>query len=292
MRVEIDPSSGVCFGVEKAIEHAESLLSSGDKLYGLGFMVHNRNEIERLEKLGMETIANEKLRDLENSTILFRAHGEPPETYEMAGKNGNRIIDATCPIVLKLQKRIRDTYKKIDHQLEQIVIFGKIDHPETVGLMGQIGNDAKVVGSLIDLQKIDPSRNVHLFSQTTMDPGDFSRIESALSKLLVASGSSMESSCTICSQMKKRKPGLADFAVNYDVMIFVSGKNSSNGRMLFDYCKSINPNSFWISDERELEKDWFHKIHSVGISGATSTPSWQLESVRESIQKLTIVFSK
>jgi 4-hydroxy-3-methylbut-2-enyl diphosphate reductase len=252
-------------------------------------MVHNRIEIERLESLGMETITNENLGNLENSTILFRAHGEPPESYERASKNGNRVIDATCPIVLKLQQRIRETYKKIDHQLEQIVIFGKTDHPETVGLMGQIGNDATVVSSLIDLQKVDPGRRVHLFSQTTMDPGDFSRIESALSKLLIASGSSMKSNCSICSHMKKRKPGLADFAVNYDVMIFVSGKNSSNGKMLFEYCKSLNPNSFWISDENEIDGDWFQNSDSIGISGATSTPSWQLESLRKHIQKLTIV---
>jgi len=289
MRVDIDPSSGVCFGVEKAIERAESLLTSGDKLYGLGFMVHNRIEIERLESLGMETIANENLGDLENSTILFRAHGEPPESYERASENGNRVIDATCPIVLKLQKRIRDTYQSIDHKLEQIVIFGKIDHPETRGLMGQIGNDATVVNSLMDLQKVDPDRRVHLFSQTTMDPGEFSRIETALSKLLVASGSSMKSNCSICSEMKKRKPGLAGFAVNYDVMIFVSGKNSANGKMLFEYCKSLNPNSFWISQADEINEEWLQGISSVGISGATSTPYRQLESVQEHIQNLTIV---
>ncbi|MBN2698645.1 MAG: 4-hydroxy-3-methylbut-2-enyl diphosphate reductase [Bacteroidales bacterium] len=287
MRIDIDPASGVCFGVDKAIRTAEELLGTGKELYGLGALVHNSKETGRLEKLGLRTITTEQLPGLKNSTVLFRAHGEPPSSFELARKNHNTIVDATCPIVLRLQKRIRETYQGMDHEREQIVIFGKADHPETIGLMEQVAGDATVVGSAEDIGKVDISRMVHLFSQTTMDPEAYEKVESALSGIMKKANRSLNPNCTICSWMKRRKPALARFVLKYDVILFMSGKNSSNGKMLFEYCRSLNPKSYWISDPGELRKEWFREARSIGISGATSTPYHQLEALKEAVGKLT-----
>jgi len=292
-QIEIDPGAGFCFGVEEVIKTAETRLRQGEVLYGLGDMVHNASEVKRLQDLGLRTIRHDELSSLPQGKVLFRAHGEPPATYQTARAHGVEIIDGTCPIVASLQKRIRKAYDKMDHQSDQLVIYGKADHPETIGLLGHVNGDALVISSVRDVANIDPSKNVWLFSQTTMDPYLFEEVEQALKAHLkkgsgALSTTSFKSDCTICGQMKKRKPGLAKFAPRHDVMLFVSGKNSSNGKMLFAYCKLLNPNTYWVSRAEELRKEWFEGHKTIGISGATSTSRQQLESVLKMAGKLTM----
>jgi 4-hydroxy-3-methylbut-2-enyl diphosphate reductase len=292
VKIEIDPGAGFCFGVEEVIKTAESQLRKGEVLYGLGDMVHNATEVKRLQDLGLKTINHEQLTSLPPGKVLFRAHGEPPTTFRIARENGVEIIDGTCPIVAKLQKKIQKAYSEMNHETDQLVIFGKADHPETIGLLGQVNGDALVVSSVEDIAAIDPSKKVWMFSQTTMDPDHFREVEEALENhLRERAGSSgihhFNSNCTVCGQMKKRKPGLSAFAGKYDVILFVSGKNSSNGRMLYEYCLSLNPVSYWISGAEEVKKEWLAGYNSIGISGATSTSRQQLESVLEKALKLT-----
>ena len=292
IKIEIDPGAGFCFGVDEVIKTAEMRLRSGEALYGLGDMVHNTAEMKRLQSMGLKTIDHKQLTNLPPGKVLFRAHGEPPETYITAKQNGLEVIDGTCPIVARLQRKLKKAYDSMDHSKEQLVIFGKPDHPETIGLLGQVDGDALVLSSVEDVLAIDPEKRVWLFSQTTMDPERFKEVEKALKDYLRKhSGeikySHFRSDCTICGQMKKRKPGLSHFARKYDVMLFVSGKNSSNGKMLYEYCKSLNPVTYWISDKEEVEKQWLKECRSIGISGATSTSRAQLESVLEQVKKLT-----
>ena len=291
MKIDIDPGAGFCFGVEEVIKTAEMQLREGETIFGLGHMVHNAAEVKRLQELGLITIDHEQLIRLPPGKVLFRAHGEPPETYRIAKKRGVEVIDGTCPIVAKLQQKLRKAYKNMDHNREQMVIFGKADHPETIGLLGQVGGDALVVSTVEDVRTIDPHKRVLLFSQTTMDPESFKKVERALEDHLKKNSGNTEyttfrSDCTICGQMKKRKPGLSVFARKYDVMLFVSGKNSSNGKMLYEYCLSLNPNTYWISGKEEVQREWFDSCKSIGISGATSTSRAQLESVLEEVKKL------
>jgi 4-hydroxy-3-methylbut-2-en-1-yl diphosphate reductase len=223
---------------------------------------------------------------------LFRAHGEPPETYKLAKETGVEVIDGTCPIVANLQKKLKKAYDGMDHNAEQLVIFGKPTHPETIGLLGQVNGDALVVSSVEDISLIDPEKKVRLFSQTTMDPEQFRDVEKALDEhLKKGSGETLRihfrSECTICGQMKKRKPRLKAFAPRFDMILFVSGKNSSNGKMLYEYCKSLNPVTYWVSNSEEVEKKWLEGCRSIGISGATSTSREQLESVMEQVKKYT-----
>jgi len=290
-KIEIDPGAGFCFGVEEVIKTAEVHLREGETLYGLGDMVHNAAEVRRLQILGLKTIDHKELRNLPPGKVLFRAHGEPPETYDIAKQNGVEVIDGTCPIVSKLQKKLKKAYDAMDHRTEQMVIFGKPKHPETIGLLGQVNGDALVVSSVDEVSAIDPHKKVLLFSQTTMDPEQFKEVERGLEKHLQKNSGEkayvhFRSDCTICGQMKKRKPRLSTFARQYDVMLFVSGKNSSNGKMLYEYCKSLNPVSYWISGWEEVEKQWFDSCESIGISGATSTSRAQLELVMEEVKKL------
>lgn len=286
--IEIDPEAGFCFGVEQVIKTAESCLEDGKELYGLGEMVHNSEEVQRLHTLGLKTIDHQELASRKPERILLRAHGEPPSTYKLAETHRIEIIDGTCPIVSRLQKKVRQAYDSMDHDIEQLVIFGKADHPETIGLLGQVNGDAVVVSSHKDVTKVDPSKIVYLFSQTTMDPDQFEKVERALKDHLKGSAeSSFRSDCTICGQMKKRKPGLASFAGKYDLILFVSGKNSSNGKMLYEFCKSINPQTYWISRGSEVDSEWLSHAGSIGISGATSTSISQLESVLKHVKKLT-----
>ncbi len=289
MHIEIDPGAGFCFGVEQVIRTAESHLRSGEKIYGLGEMVHNESEMERLHELGLETITHLDLTSLRPERVLFRAHGEPPSTYELTGKLKIEVIDGTCPIVLSLQKRIREVYLSMDRENQQLVIFGKPDHPETIGLVGQAEGNAEVVSSVEEAGRIDPAKEIILFSQTTMDPEEFSEVEKRLKKRSdpPAGTGKFRSSCTICGQMKKRKPGLAAFARQHDVILFVSGPNSSNGRMLSEYCRSVNPDTYRISGAGEIDPAWFKGVSSAGISGATSTSTQQLESVARRVKKLT-----
>ena len=288
VKVVIDPGAGFCFGVEQVIGKAEKILREGGELYGLGEMVHNTGEVHRLEKLGLTTISHTELPNLSGARVLLRAHGEPPSTFGLAKKHRVEIIDGTCPIVYKLQERIRSTYQNMDRTKEQIVIFGKRDHPETIGLLGQVGGDAVVISSAGQANLADPEKTIHLFSQTTMDPDQFTEVEQALRIMTgTAPGISFRSNCTICGQMKKRKPGLKAFALEHDVVVFVSGKHSSNGKMLFEFCHSLNPDSYWISGTEEVDPGWFKGAKSIGISGATSTSANQLISVSELIRKLT-----
>jgi len=291
MKIEIDPGAGFCFGVEEVIKTAEMRLREGETLYGLGDMVHNAAEVKRLQELGLKTIDHEQLSKLPSGKVLFRAHGEPPQTYVTAREHGVEVIDGTCPIVSKLQKKLKKAYDTMDRSTEQMIIYGKPDHPETIGLLGQVNGDALVLSSVEEVSSVDPHKKVLLFSQTTMDPEHFKEVESALKEFLQKNTGDKEyvhfrSDCTICGQMKKRKPGLSTFARNYDVMLFVSGKNSSNGRMLYEYCKSLNPATHCISSKEEVKQEWFDACQSIGISGATSTSRAQLESVMEEVKKL------
>lgn len=271
------------------MQTAEERLKSGDKLYGLGQMVHNGQEMKRLHDLGFTTIDHEDLKDLEGQKVLFRAHGEPPSTYRLAEEHKLEVIDGTCPIVLKLQQKIRRTYQAMDPEKEQIVIFGKREHPETIGLLGQVNGDAVVVGSPEECGKVDPEKAVHLFSQTTMDQDMFREVESRLKHSPGGrAGGDFRSSCTICGQMKKRKPGLEVFARTHDVVIFVSGKNSSNGKLLLAFCQGINSRTFWVSRKEDIREEWFPGADSIGISGATSTSRRQLEEVAEHIKNFIL----
>lgn len=290
-KIEIDPGAGFCFGVEEVIKTAEMRLREGETLYGLGDMVHNAAEVKRLQTLGLKTIDHKQLSKLPPGKVLFRAHGEPPETYLVAKQNGVEVIDGTCPIVARLQVKLKKAYDAMDHNTEQMVIFGKPKHPETIGLLGQVNGDAMVVTSVEDIRAIDPHKKVLLFSQTTMDPEQFKEVEKALEEYLRKNSGDntfvhFRSDCTICGQMKKRKPGLSTFAHQYDVMLFVSGKNSSNGKMLYEYTRSLNPATHWISGWKEVEKQWFDTCESIGISGATSTSRDQLDLVKEQVKKL------
>jgi len=285
--VEIDPGAGFCFGVEQALQTAELHLRNGETLYGLGEMVHNSEEMRKLHEMGMKTIGHSDLSGLKAGRVLIRAHGEPPSTFEYAAASGIDLIDGTCPIVRKLQEQVREAYLKIDHSKEQLVIFGKPEHPETIGLLGQVNGDAVVVSTPGDVRHVDNTRGVTLFSQTTMDPDLFREVERELKAHLAGAGISVfRSSCTICGQMKKRKPGLQAFAGKHDVLIFVSGKNSSNGKMLYEFSRSVNPRAHWISGERELDPAWFSGADTIGISGATSTSRTQLEAVGKRVKNL------
>ena len=278
-KVEVDSGAGFCFGVDQVIKTAESHLREGTPLYGLGEMVHNGEEVSRLEALGLKTINHEELGEIKSGKVLLRAHGEPPATYRLAREHDIEIIDGTCPIVTRLQTKIRKVYSRMDRDTQQLVIFGKSDHPETIGLLGQVDGDATVVNSMNDISAIDPTKGILLFSQTTMDPELYKEVEEGLK------GHLLQSDCTICGQMKRRKPGLAEFAMDYELILFVSGKNSSNGKMLFEYCRSVNPLTHWISGVKDIDPNWFDEIESIGISGATSTSMNQLQAVKEQVKK-------
>lgn len=287
MIIDIDPTSGFCFGVTAAIRQAEELIGSGEEVWAVGQMVHNEAEVKRLEKLGLKETSSSELASISGKTVLFRAHGEPPSTYSEAAALNIRVVDATCPIVRKLQERIRKRYEELDGTREQIVIFGKEGHPESIGLMGQTGGSAILVNSLKDLERVDPEKYTYLFSQTTMDPEAYNEIEAAIRERTVFAGSDpIQSNCTVCSHVKRRKPGLKLFAETHDVILFASGKASSNGKMLFGYCRQYNERSYWINGTEEIDPAWFRDCRSVGISGATSTPQWQMEEIKAHLQGL------
>ncbi len=278
MKVEIDENSGFCFGVVYAIEMAEDYLNEQGSLYCLGDIVHNDKEVQRLEEKGLKIIDHAELQDLRDTTVLIRAHGEPPETYRLALENNIELIDASCPVVLKLQNRVRNAYAED----AQIVIYGKIGHAEVNGLIGQTQQEAIIVTQEEDLNKIDYSRPISLFSQTTKSTEGFYKIKA----LIEEKSNSFKANDTICRQVSNRDPQLRIFSTQYDVIIFVSGKKSSNGKVLYEVCRSVNPNSYFISDEAELEVRWFEGASSVGICGATSTPMWLMEKVSLAIHSL------
>jgi len=282
--VEIDKHSGFCLGVVKAINKAEKYLGNHEKLYSLGDIVHNNMEIERLENKGMQTIDYEYLAQLSNAAVLLRAHGEPPSTYEVAKKQGIRLIDATCPVVLSLQAIIRKVYEEHKNDDTQIVIFGKLGHAEVVGLLGQTGNTAIVIEKVSEAHKLDFSRPVFLFSQTTKSLDEFWMLVSLI-KESMQSGVSFEYQDTICRQVANRLPHLRDFASLYDRILFVSGAKSSNGKALFEACLQVNPNTFFISNPGDVLLSMIEGAESIGICGATSTPFWLMEEVKNQVEK-------
>ncbi len=280
IQVEIDSGSGFCFGVTTAIKKAEEELAAGKKMYCLGDIVHNGMEVERLTAMGMTTINHEQLRELHDVKVLLRAHGEPPETYELARRNNIEIIDATCPVVLQLQNRIK---KQFDANPDaQIVIFGKNGHAEVLGLVGQTRSQAIVIEHFDEVLKLDFNRDIYLYSQTTKSLDEFHRIieyiQSHISPTAV-----FRSFDTICRQVANRMPNIARFATQHDVIIFVSGRKSSNGKVLYNECKAVNPNSYHVENAEEINLDWFANAKTVGICGATSTPKWLMEECRDHI---------
>jgi len=277
MKVEVDKGSGFCFGVVEAIRRAEERLEQDKHLYCLGDIVHNNSEVERLRKKGLTTISHEQFFTMHDTTVLLRAHGEPPEIYTYAEANNIKLVDATCPVVLKLQKRILKSYESGLKDNTQLVIYGKKGHAEVNGLVGQSDGNAIVVEGIDDLAQLDYSRPIVLYSQTTKGLEGLHHLSEELKNK--ASEVSIKIHDTICRQVANRIPGIKKFAVRFDLIIFVSGKKSSNGKMLFDICSAVNPNTKFISDLSEIKPSWIHNIDSVGICGATSTPKQLLEEV-------------
>lgn len=285
MIINIDSGSGFCFGVIKAIEKAEEELSHCNELNCLGDIVHNTEEVSRLSSLGLNVIDHQQMEEHSNKPLLIRAHGEPPDTYIRAEKLNIRVIDATCPVVLKLQQRVKTGWLDMKQRKGQVVIFGKQGHAEVVGLAGQTDNQAIIVSSLDQLDQIDPTKPLRLFSQTTMGLDDFSELREQIKSLLEKNGQEdFKAYDTICRQVSNRRDELTEFALKHDVVIFVSGKKSSNGKVLFDHCKSVNPYTFFVSSAKEINPDWFKNVSSVGICGATSTPRWLMENIATQIR--------
>lgn len=280
IHIEIDSSSGFCFGVTTAIQKAEEELAKGNTLYCLGDIVHNGKEVERLHARGLITINHEQLKQLHDVKVLLRAHGEPPETYETARRNNIEIIDATCPVVLQLQRRIKKQYDA--NPDAQIVIFGKNGHAEVLGLVGQTHSKAIVMEKLEDVRLLDFGRDIYLYSQTTKNLDEFRRIIDYIQSH-ISPDATFRSFDTICRQVANRMPNIASFAARHDIIIFVSGRKSSNGKVLFNTCKSVNPNSYMIEGPGEIDSSWIEGVTSVGICGATSTPKWLMEQCRDSI---------
>jgi len=278
LKAEIDERSGFCFGVINAIKKAEQLLDQGETVYCVGQIVHNDEEVNRLFNKGLKTINHEELSRLEGKNILFRAHGEPPESYELARKRNNIIVDASCPIILKLQKDVQKAYQNGEH----VFLFGKHKHPETIGLCGQTNNEAVVFESLEELKEKQIPPEITLFSQTTKSLKAFYEIVEYLKQ----QGIKVTVKDTICRQVSNREHELEEFSRNHDKIVFVAGKNSSNGRVLFEVCKNQNPSSYFITSAWEVQSDWFKANETVGICGATSTPLWQMEEVKEAMLAL------
>ena len=286
--IEIDKGSGFCFGVTTAIRKAEEELDNTGHLYCLGDIVHNTAEVERLANRGLETITHEQLEHLHDVKVLLRAHGEPPETYETARRNRIDIIDATCPVVLKLQQRINATFTAAEagKPSPQIVIYGKRGHAEVLGLVGQTQGRATVIENIDELDKIDYSRDIYLYSQTTKSVQEFGRIVEEI-KRRVGEGVTFRSFDTICRSVANRIPQIREFASQHELILFVSGAKSSNGRILFAECKDANPNSYLISGEGDIDPSWLEGKERIGICGATSTPRWLMQRVSDAVQKLT-----
>lgn len=284
MKIEIDKKSGFCFGVVEAIRRAEEALDENNQLYCLGDIVHNNTEVERLTQRGLITITHEQFYTLHDTTVLLRAHGEPPEVYQHARENNIKLIDATCPVVLKLQQRVKKSHFGKESSGNQVVIYGKKGHAEVNGLVGQTDGKAIVVEHMSDIDKIDFSKPIELYSQTTKGLDGFHQLADALQERS-ASGE-VKVHDTICRQVANRIPGIRNFARQYDLIIFVSGQKSSNGKMLFDICQTENSNTKFISTTEEINPEWLQNIGSVGICGATSTPKHLLETVAARISEL------
>ena len=289
IQIEIDEGSGFCFGVTTAIKKAEEELAKGEKLYCLGDIVHNGRECDRLREMGLITINHEEMEQLHDAKVLLRAHGEPPETYELARKNNIEIIDATCPVVLKLQKRIKEQYETSPNlpkgEESQIVIFGKKGHAEVLGLVGQTQSNAIVIESSDEVTKLDFTRDIYLYSQTTKSLDEFNRIIDYI-QTHISPDATFKSFDTICRSVANRMPNISQFAAKHDLILFVCGRKSSNGKVLYNECLRVNPNTHLVEDPQEIESAWLEGIQSVGICGATSTPRWLMEQCRDAIQNI------
>ncbi len=285
MRVEIDPKSGFCFGVVRAINQAEEALSKGGAVYSLGDIVHNQVEVLRLESMGLKSIEQQQLASSNWSRVLIRAHGEPPRTYQQLRALGVEIIDATCPVVAKLQKRMVKAYVQMQEVGGQVVLLGKKGHAEVVGLTGQVDDDVQVVESLADIEAIDFSRPIYFISQTTQSIALFESLAQSM-KERMSNPEVLYVHDTICRQVSSREDHLREFVKRFDVVIFVCGKKSSNGKVLFEVCKGANQATYNIEEPAEVDARWFEGVTSVGVCGATSTPAWLMKSVAEAIEKL------
>ena len=305
IKIEIDNGSGFCFGVTTAIKKAEEELAMGHKLYCLGDIVHNGMECDRLRAMGLVTIKHDEMRELHDVKVLLRAHGEPPETYELARRNHIEIIDATCPVVLQLQKRIKRQFDsnnvqwsmfrsaegrllptgRKNGQCPQIVIFGKRGHAEVLGLVGQTQSSAIVIESFDEVRRLDFTRDIYLYSQTTKSLDEYHRIIDYIQSH-ISPEAHFESFDTICRNVANRMPNISQFASRHDLILFVCGRKSSNGKVLFNECLQVNPNSHLIEDPQEIRPEWLEGIETVGICGATSTPKWLMEQSRDAILKM------
>ncbi len=284
LQIEIDNGSGFCFGVTTAIQKAEEELAMGSTLYCLGDIVHNGMECERLRQMGLVTINHDEMQQLHDVKVLLRAHGEPPETYELARQNHIEIIDATCPVVLQLQKRIKRQYEA--SSVAQIVSFGKKGHAEVLGLVGQTSGSAIVIEHFDEVRQLDFTRDIYLYSQTTKSLDEFHRIIEYIQEH-IAPDATFRSFDTICRSVANRMPNISQFATRHDLILFVCGKKSSNGRVLFNECLRVNPNTHLIEGPEEIQPSWLHGIQTVGICGATSTPKWLMEQCRDYLTSLT-----
>jgi len=282
MKVEIDLESGFCFGVLSAIGKAEEELRSSDELYCLGDIVHNGIECERLQGLGLKTINHEQFSTLKGAKVLLRAHGEPPSTYSTAKKNGITLIDATCPVVLKLQQRIHRQYKELDPETQQIIIFGQKGHAEVLGLVGQTDGTATVIESADEMDRIDFSKDIFLYSQTTKSAASYNQLIEKISERLPADRKFIHNN-TVCGQVSHRRENIREFAIRHDVILFVSGRKSSNGKVLFNECLNVNPKTYLIESKEDIDFSKLEGAGSVGICGATSTPKWLMEECRDFI---------
>lgn len=278
LKVEIDNNSGFCFGVVYAIEMAEDILATDGRLFCLGDIVHNDEEVRRLEAKGLKIINHEELKHIYNEKVLIRAHGEPPSTYELALSNNLTLIDASCPVVLKLQNRIKTSYDKE----EQIYIYGKHGHAEVVGLLGQTNNNAVVFQDLEELDIENLPREITLYSQTTKSTDKFYEINEVLKE----NGITVKTNDTICRQVSNRDKELREFAQNFDTIIFVSGTKSSNGKVLYKVCKDQNERTYFVSSLDDVKAEWFGQNETVGICGATSTPMWLMEDIKSNLERL------
>lgn len=286
MSVVIDENAGFCFGVVKAIAAAEEQLSSSKSLYCLGDIVHNNEEVQRLSQMGLRVIDHNAMDSLPGATVLIRAHGEPPSTYELAERRGIRLIDATCPIVLALQKKVRDGYEAMQTVGGQVVIFGKKGHAEVIGLNGQTNNTAIIVSSPDDIDAIDFSKPIRLYSQTTKSREDYGKLVENIRASIAKDGAGNTDFVafnTICSRVSNRATQLEAFAKSVDVVLFVSGVNSSNGHYLYEYCRNVQKNTYMISSPDEMKAKWLEGMEKIGITGATSTPRWLMEEVKRKV---------
>ena len=289
MKIEIDDKSGFCFGVVKAITKAEESLASGEKVYSLGDIVHNRVEVQRLESLGLETVSHADFPQLIGRTVLIRAHGEPPSTYELAQRHRLKVIDATCPVVAHLQKVVVEAHRKMQECGGQVVILGKRGHAEVVGLTGQVADPTIVIEREEDLELIDFSRQVYFLSQTTQSIGLFERLGAEMRRRAADAGQ-VYIDDTICRQVSNREQHLTEFSGRFDAVVFVCGRKSSNGKVLSEVCRRANPRTHVVEEASEIDPAWFEGAATVGICGATSTPKWLMQDVADAIGNLNSEF--